>query len=88
MVVILYQRGCGAVAKRAAADLVKGFSDHVKVALIAASSSSSSWPVDSSWDALLIVMFDGKKFPDQGNLFVSQYLKTKTARRNAYSGGN
>jgi TIR domain-containing protein len=76
MVVILYQRGCRAIAKRAAVDIVKGFGDHVKIALVAAS-SSSSWPVDASWDDLLIVMFDGKKFPDGGDLFVRQYLKRR-----------
>jgi hypothetical protein len=76
MVVILYQRGCRAIAKKAAADLVKGFTDHVKVVLIAAS-SNSSWPADLAWDDLLIVMFDGKKFPDDGSLFIRKYLEQR-----------
>lgn len=76
MVVILYQRGYQKIAKKAAADLVKAFSDHVKVGLIAAS-SSSSWSADVSWDDLLIVMFDGKRFPDAGNLFITKYLKQR-----------
>lgn len=76
MVVILYQRGCQKLAQKAAADLVKAFTDHVKVAVMAAS-SPSSWPTDISWDDLLIVMFDGKKFPDAGNLFIRKYLEQR-----------
>ena len=73
MVVILYQRGCQEIAKKAAADLVKAFSDHVKVALMAAG-STTPWPADASWDDLLIVVFNGNKFPDAGNLFIRKYL--------------
>jgi len=76
MVVILYQRGCQKIAKKVAADLVKAFSDHVKVALIAAS-SSASWPTDVSWDDLLIVMFDGKTFPHAGTHFISKYIEQR-----------
>src|SRR5208282_2451334 len=76
MVVILYQRGCRNIAKKAAGDLVKAFGGHVKVSVIAAS-SSSSWPEDVSWDDLLMVMFDGKRFPDTGNLFIRNYLEQK-----------
>jgi hypothetical protein len=76
MIVILYQRGSQKIAKKAAADLVKAFTDHVKVAVMAAS-SPSSWPTDVSWDDLLIVMFDGKKFPDAGNLFIRNFLEKR-----------
>jgi hypothetical protein len=76
MVVILYQRGCRKIARKAAADLVKAFTDHVKVVLIAAS-SHSSWPAGVSWDDLLIVMFDGKRFPDAGNLFIRKYHRQR-----------
>jgi TIR domain len=76
MVIILYQRGCQKIAKKAAADLVKAFADHVEVALIAAN-SSSSWPTDVSWDDLLIVIFDGKRFPDAGILFITRYLEQR-----------
>ena len=78
MVVILYQSGCLKIAKKAAADLAKAFTDHVKVSLIAAK-SSSSWPADASWDDLLIVMFDGKKFPDRGDLFIKKYLAKRAS---------
>lgn len=76
MVVILFQRGCREIAKKAAADLGKAFNDHVKVALIAAS-SSSSWPADVSWDDLLIVVFDGKRFPDTGERFIREYINQR-----------
>ena len=74
MVLILYQRGRQKIAQKAAADLVKAFTDHVKVAVMAAN-SPSSWPTDRSWDDLLIVMFDDKKFPDSGNLFIRKYIE-------------
>ena len=76
MVVILYQRGCQKIAKKAAADLVKAFADHVPV-LVMAANTPSSWPADASWDDLLIVMFDSKKFPDAGNLFIRKYLEQR-----------
>jgi len=76
MVAILYPRGCQKVAKKVAADLAKAFADHVTVVVMAAN-SPSSWPAEVSWDDLLIVMFDGKKFPDAGNLFIRKYLEQR-----------
>jgi TIR domain len=66
MIVVLYQRGCQKTAKSAAADLREAFANHVKVALIAAS-SSSSWPAEISWD-----------FPATGTAFITQYLKERS----------
>jgi hypothetical protein len=77
MLIILYQRGCQKVAKKAASDLGKAFAGHVKVGLIAAS-SSSSWPAEASWDDLLIVIYNGKEFPATGNSFIAQYLKERS----------
>lgn len=76
MVVILYQHGCQKIAKKTAADLLKAFSNHVKVKLVAAS-SSASWPAEASWDDLLIVMFNGKPFPASGISFISQYMELR-----------
>ena len=53
------------------------FAGHVKVGLIAAS-SSSSWPAEASWDDLLIVMYNGKGFPAAGNSFIGRYLKERS----------
>jgi hypothetical protein len=72
MVVILYQHGCRKIAKQTADDLVRAFSDRVKLKLIPAS-SHGFWPAGVAWDDLLIVMFDGKRFPDAGNLFIKRY---------------
>lgn len=76
MLIILYQHGCQNVAKKVASDLNKAFADHVKVRLVAAS-SSSSWPAAASWDDLLIVMYNGKDFPATGNSFIAQYFKER-----------
>jgi len=76
MVVILYQRGCQKIAKKVAADLAEAFSDHVKVTLIAAN-SSAVWPTEISWDDLLIIMFDGNKFPESGSLFIADYVEQR-----------
>jgi TIR domain-containing protein len=76
MVAILYQRGCRKVAQKVAADLAKAFAHHVTVVVMAAN-SPSPWPAEVSWDDLLIVMFDGKKFPDAGNHFIRKYLEQR-----------
>jgi hypothetical protein len=76
MIVILYQFGCKKTAQSAASDLRKAFDDHVKVSLIAAR-SASSWPSEVSWDDLLIVMYDGKDFPVEGNSFIIKYLNAR-----------
>ena len=76
MVGILYQSSYVSVAEKVAADLVAAFSDHVKVELIAAD-SCSSWPGDTSWDDLLIVVYDGKGFADAGNVFITHYLEKR-----------
>ena len=73
MVVILYSRGCLAVVKKAAADLLHTFARHVEVRLISAS-SSSSWPFEPSWDDLLVVFYSGKPFPLSGNSLIREYL--------------
>jgi hypothetical protein len=76
MIIILHQHGCQKIAKSVASDLRKAFDSHVKVALIAAS-SPSSWPAEASWDDLLIVMYNGKAFPDTGNSFIAKYLNDR-----------
>ncbi len=76
MVVILYRPDCWKIAEEAAADMVKAFTNHVKVALLPAG-PSSSWPGDISWDDLLVVMFDDKAFPDEGNTFIKKYLEQR-----------
>ena len=77
MVVVLYQRGCHGVAKKAASDSLKAFRDHVNVRLIPAS-SSSAWPKEVSWDDLLIVIYRDKDFPPAGNLFIGNYLNERS----------
>lgn len=76
MVVILYQDGFAKIAAKGASDLIEAFSDHVRVELIDAD-SCSSWPDEASWDDLLIVVYDGRAFPDAGNAFIAQFLEQR-----------
>ena len=76
MVVILYQAGREKVAKRAAADLSAAFNDHVEVRLRPAN-TRSRWPAETSWDDLLLVIFDATNFPDTGNAFISNYMEQR-----------
>jgi hypothetical protein len=60
-------------AKSVASDLRKAFARRVKVGLMAAE-SSSSWPVETSWDDLLVVVYKDENFPNRGNSFITQYF--------------
>lgn len=76
MIVILYQPSCQKIAEKAEADLLAAFAGHVKIELIPAI-SAISWPLDASWDDLLLVLYDGKDFPATGNLFIEEYLRQR-----------
>jgi hypothetical protein len=79
MIVILHSPDCLTVAESIAADLTAAFNGHVSVSLISAD-SSAPWPSTASWDDLLLVVNDGKAFPDPGNGFIADY---SSARANA-----
>lgn len=74
MIVILYQSGCQEIANEAKSDLLAAFAGHAKVEL-APAISATSWPVEASWDDLLVVLYKGKDFPAAGNLFIEKYLQ-------------
>src|SRR5258708_6990685 len=76
MIVILYQSCHHKLAKKIAEHTGRAIGVHVKIKVIPAT-SSSSWPADTSWDDLLLVMFDRKDFPSAGNSFINQYLKAR-----------
>ena len=76
MVVILYQHGCQKIAKKVASDLVAVFARHVNIMHIPAI-SATSWPLEASWDDLLVVLYKGKDFPEAGNLFIEKYLQQR-----------
>jgi hypothetical protein len=73
MVVVLYQNEYANVAEQVEADLIAAFSDRICVEVMP-TDGSSSWPADAAWDDLLIVLYDGKDFPETGNLFIAKYL--------------
>src|SRR2546425_2007764 len=76
MVVILYPEEYANIAAKVASDLIEAFSDHVRVELMDAD-SPSSWPAETAWDDLLIVVYDGKGFSNAGNVFITQYLEQR-----------
>lgn len=76
MIVILYQMSCQDIAQKAKSDLLTAFADHVKVELISAI-SATSWPLEASWDDLLVVLYKGKDFPEPGNSFIEEYLQQR-----------
>lgn len=76
MIVILYQDGGRDVAEKTASELLKTFVDKVEVVLVAAE-TDTAWPGPTSWDDLLIVIFNGKAFPAPGNEFIATYFKTR-----------
>lgn len=76
MIVIFYQDGCQDIAQKTALELVGAFADQVAVECIAAD-STAAWPADSSWDDLLIVLYNEKDFPPSGNRFISEYLQNR-----------
>lgn len=80
MIVILYQTGCQALAGKTKSDLLAAFSSHVEVELIHAS-SATSWPLEASWDDLLLVLYDDKDFPEAGNSFIKEYLQKSSNSR-------
>jgi TIR domain len=79
MIVILHSRDCLNVTESIASDILDAFNGYVSVSLIAAD-SSSPWPSAASWDDLLLVVYDGKTFPDLGNAFIADYSVRANAR--------
>ncbi|WP_293007946.1 toll/interleukin-1 receptor domain-containing protein [Nitrosomonas sp.] len=73
MIVILYQNNCEQIAKESESKLRTAFVDHVKIVLIPAI-LATSWPVEVSWDDLLVVLYEGNDFPAAGNLFIGEYI--------------
>ena len=79
MIVILHSPDCLTIAASIADDLTAAFNDHISVSLMSAD-ISSAWPSAVSWDDLLLVVYNGKPFPDSGNNFIADY---SAARANA-----
>ena len=71
MVVILYQDKHKDLAEAIRNDLIAAFKDQIQVDLLRAD-VNSSWPAESSWDDLLIVVYGEEDFPDSGNQFIAQ----------------
>jgi hypothetical protein len=76
MVVILYQNGYANIAEQVEADLIAAFSDRISVEVMLAD-ANSRWPADAAWDDLLIVLYDGKDFPETGDLFITEYVEQR-----------
>lgn len=76
MVVILYQDGCQAVAEKTTSELNSAFADHLAIAQVLAE-SASTWSEESSWDDLLIVVYNGREFPARANEFIVDYVQKR-----------
>lgn len=76
MVVILYQNGYANIAKQVEEDLLAAFSDRISVEVMQAA-ADSPWPADPAWDDLLVILYDGKDFPETGNLFITKYVEQR-----------
>lgn len=76
MLTILFQDDCEDIAKRAADDLLTAFTGNVEVVLTAARNPSVR-EVEPSWDDLLVVLYSGDGFPEQGNEFIAEFVRQR-----------
>ena len=76
MIVVLYQNGCLEIANKTVVNLTKAFDDKVGVTEMPAE-SIGAWPGDTSWDDLLIVVFNGEGFPEAGNRFITDFFSKR-----------
>ena len=76
MIVVLHPEANHAIAEKIVSYLRDAFKGRVEIRL-AKASSPSAWPSNLNWDDLLVVLFDAAHFPDPGNDFIAEYLKTR-----------
>ena len=77
MIVILHSRNCYKTAASSRHDLLTAFNGNVEVGLVEAE-SAKAWPApEVEWDDLLIILYDGSTFPNEGALFIDAYLKQR-----------
>ena len=76
MIVVLHPEADQAIAERVASHLRDAFKGRVEVNR-AKANSPSAWQTDVNWDDLLVVMFDGTRFPDAGNDFIDKYVQCR-----------
>jgi hypothetical protein len=76
MIVVLYPPAHRKIAEDIAHDLADAFFRHVEVTLIPAS-SCPAWPRDTSWDDLLILLYDHRLFPEGGLAFLTEYHRQR-----------
>lgn len=79
MIVVLHPETNQAIAEQIASHIRDAFKGRVEVILTKAN-SPSAWPVDVNWDDLLLVVFDGARFPDAGNDFIGGYVQQRKKR--------
>jgi hypothetical protein len=79
MIFVLHPEANQAIAERIASHLRDALKGRVEVSL-AKANSPSAWPTDVNWDDLLLVVFDGARFPDAGNDFIGEYVQQRKKR--------
>lgn len=76
MLYLLHQASDAPVATLLKKTLSAAFNDATELVLVAAESPSASTPA-TSWDDLLLVLFDGQAFPDAGRSFIEEYVSIR-----------
>ncbi|WP_278499458.1 toll/interleukin-1 receptor domain-containing protein [Paraburkholderia fungorum] len=56
--------------------MTNAFAEHVEIELISAA-KAAEWPLERSWDDLLVVVYGGEDFPATGNAFIEDYLEQR-----------
>jgi hypothetical protein len=76
MIFILHNPTSKNSAETMKADLESAFRGGVEV-ILSDADAPKAWPMERSWDDLLIVVFDEAVFPPRGNDFIADYLKVR-----------
>jgi hypothetical protein len=79
MLIILYEDACDTIATRAAAEIGTAFRGHVDVQALAAT-APPPWPVDPSWDDLLVIVYNSDAFPAAGTHFIERFVQHRANR--------
>ncbi|MDI7046690.1 hypothetical protein QMN58_24585, partial [Escherichia coli] len=56
--------------------MTNAFAENVEIELISAA-KAAEWPLERSWDDLLVVVYGGEDFPATGNAFIEDYLEQR-----------
>jgi hypothetical protein len=76
MIVVLFQSKSAGDAAAIVADIKVTFHNNVEIELIEIT-AGCLWTRPPSWDDLLVVIFNGDVFPDEGNAFIDDFMRVR-----------